>query len=142
MLGHYAVIAAPKAEAAGAKLELDEADGKLLFNGAEFKDHPYLVYAVESTARQDRWGKIEELRTAYQHIERAMGDRSQERVRSTLQDFKVVATTCSDLPPNDARRLVGEVEQSLQGLLGEAETSAKAGIDQLPAFGSLKLYPS
>ncbi|MFK0691140.1 hypothetical protein ACFX5Q_23500 [Mesorhizobium sp. IMUNJ 23033] len=140
--GHYAVIAAPKAEVAGAKLELDEADGKLLLNGIEFKDHAYLVYTVESTSRQDRWGEIEELRSAYQHIEGAMRERSRERVRSTLQDFKIAATMCSDLTPKDAKRLVGEVEQSLQGILGEAEVSAKAGTDQLPPFGSLKLYPS
>jgi hypothetical protein len=80
--------------------------------------------------------KSTELRTGYQHTERAPRDRSQERVRSTLQDFE--AATRTDLTPNDDRRLVGEVERSLQGLLGEVVASAKAGIDQLPAFGSLK----
>jgi hypothetical protein len=138
--GHYAVIAAPVGELAGAEFDLDPNDGKLKLNGKHYEARPYLVFTIEAVEQQARWGEITELQTAYRLVTDAARANDQSKARAAMASFRLIALTSTDLTMSDAARLVQKVDERLKIVFAEPTVNLESTAAGLPEFDRLDLY--
>jgi hypothetical protein len=137
--GYYALVATAKDKLNGAQFDLDPNDFRLKVNGQPYVDKPYLVFGVSAVTQQERWGEIEDLRTAYQAVRDAIVANDQDKATEAFVVFRRLARISLELIDSDAERLIEKVEALLTKAFGQANRSK--GLDQaIPEFEAIALY--
>lgn len=78
-------------------------------NGDPFKDHPYMVFSVDSTPFRHTWFDIPELGTAFGNLLLAIKSGTPKSIKENHDIFAKAMLSSPDLLIEDAKRIVNEV---------------------------------
>jgi hypothetical protein len=142
--GVHAIIAEPKGDKLDtAKLTIDPADGKLLYDGSPLKAS-YCVFSLKGTTTKADYGEIPALKEKYADFHAALQTQIEEKAKEALTAFRVAVLTSPDLIRSDAKRLVSLAEEMMADIFGGGQVSL-APAETLRAADSLDkvpLYPA
>ena len=118
--GYTAIVAADTGALDTKLLSVDVNDHRLLLNGKDLREFPWMVFSIGSTNRKDNFGEIPELKVPWADFIAAVRRRKRADAADALSLFRVVALTSSDLILTDAQRLVdmaaAQMEQAFSGI--------------------------
>lgn len=110
--GHLAVVGAPRESLKGS---LAMSDGRLRLDGADLSDVDYLVLRIECRADRDDW-RFPELDRLIRAAGEAMIQGQPEVFRAHRTQAVVSAWNCTDLTPNDRKRVAKLVAEEIDAV--------------------------
>ena len=110
--GTYAIIAAPKTKIDPARITIDPADHKLLFNGLPLQSG-YCVFSIRQTNRKADFGQISELKDKFSALYTAIQSSNAQVANDALTAFRLAVLTCPDVISSDADQLIAEATKQV-----------------------------